>query len=206
MRKMYNQFRVGHDHTCLGYVCVSIYMYVWVFYNLFFTPLVKGGIFALGPGVSKHTTTDTESWDLTEFIRHINTAQGRRILYPLQDHTGSSEFAPSRAVWTSTECRGASSVVKKTGWGDSWFLWEDVIGWFEQSCHLSGNWNLLGWGWGEVKLILLIKGLPYWVKDLVKAVGLTDRPLGYYGAQRFQGSMQHFRRSSTVAGVGLMRW
>ena len=131
MRKMYNQFRVGHDHTCLGYVCVCIYMYVWVFYNLFFTPLVKGGIFALGPGVSKHTTTDTESWDLTEFIRHINTAQGRRILYPLQDHTGSSEFAPSRAVWTSTECRGASSVVKKNRvrWllvsvgGCYWMVW-----------------------------------------------------------------------------------
>lgn len=56
-----------------------------------------------------------------------------------------------------------------------------------------------------MKLSLPIKGLPYWVKDLVKAVGLTGRPLGYYGAQRFQGSMQHFRLSSTVAGVGLMR-
>lgn len=56
-----------------------------------------------------------------------------------------------------------------------------------------------------MKLILPIKGLPYWVKDLVKAVGLTGRHLGYYGAQRFQGSMQHFRLSSTVAGVELMR-
>lgn len=69
-----------------------------MFYNLFFTSLVKGEIFALGSGVSKYTTTDTESWDLQEFIRHINTAQGRRILYPLQDHTGSSEFPPRRAV------------------------------------------------------------------------------------------------------------